>query len=169
MGEYRFTVRVAAPPEQVFDLWVNVDRAPEWIGGLTEVTDRVGEPGTTGASYVSHFGRMRSPTVVLEAERPRRIRTRFGSWLLKGENAATFEADGDGTRLDQTYRTTGAISAIAARIFASGSYKGSFQGELEHFARIAEAEAQARAEAPAHEAPAHEAPAHVSPDRSPSA
>ena len=153
MGEYRFTVHVAAPPEQVFDLWVNPDRFPEWIGGQTAVTDRAGEPGTTGATYISHFGPMRSPTVVLDAERPRRIRTRFGSWLLKGETMATFEPEGDGTRLDQTFRTTGIVSAIAARIFASGSYKGSFQGELEHFARIAGADAAADAGTAAGSAP----------------
>jgi uncharacterized protein YndB with AHSA1/START domain len=141
MGEYRFTVHVAAPPDQVFDLWVNLDRAPEWIGGLTKVTDRVGEPGTTGARYVSQFGRMRSPTEVLAAERPRHIRTEFGNWVLRGENEATFTPEGEGTRLDQTFRTQGIISAISARLFATGSYKGSFQGELEHFARIAEAEA----------------------------
>jgi uncharacterized protein YndB with AHSA1/START domain len=145
MGEYRFTVHVNAPPEQVFDLWVDPDRAPEWIRGLTAVTDRVGRPGTAGARYVSNFGRMRSPTEVLAAERPRHIRTKFGSWLLRGENEATFTPDGDGTRLDQVFRTTGLISAISARIFATGSYTGSFQGELDHFARLAAAEARAPA------------------------
>lgn len=145
MGEYRFSLRVAAPPEQVFDLWVNPDRAPEWIGGLTAITDRVGEPGTTGARHVNHFGRMRSPTEVIAAERPRHISTRFGSWLLRGETEATFTPDGDGTRIDQTLRTKGVISAISARVFAAGSYKGSFQGELEHFGRLAEADAEAAA------------------------
>lgn len=147
MGEYRFSLHVAAPPEQVFDFWVDLDRAPEWIRGLTSITDRVGEPGTTGARHVNHFGPMRSPTEVLAAERPRHIRTRFGSWLLRGENEATFTPEGDGTRIDQTFRTQGIISAISARLFAVGSYKGSFQGELAHFARIAEAEAAEAAEA----------------------
>ncbi len=149
MGEYRFSLHVAAPPEQVYDLWVNLDRAPEWIRGLTAVTDRVGEPGTTGARYVSHFGPMRSPTVVLAAERPRLFRTKFGSWLLRGEAEATFRPEGDGTRLEETFRTVGVISAISSRIFASGSYQGSFQGELEHFARSAAAEAGARPDLPA--------------------
>ncbi len=149
MAEYRFSVHVAAPPEQVFDLWVDLDRAPEWIGGLTSITDRVGEPGTTGARYVSHFGPMRSPTEVLSAERPHHVRTKFGSWLLRGENEATFTPEGDGTRIDQTFRTKGIISAISARVFAAGSYKGSFQGELEHFGRIAEAEAAAAVDATA--------------------
>ena len=143
MGEYRFSLHVAAPPEQVFDLWVDLDRAPEWIGGLTAITDRVGEPGTTSARYVSHFGPMRSPTEVLSAERPVHVKTRFGNWVLRGENEATFTPHGDGTRIDLTLRTMGIISAISARLFATGSYKGSFQGELEHFTRIAEADTPA--------------------------
>jgi uncharacterized protein YndB with AHSA1/START domain len=148
MGEYRFSVYVAAPPEQVFDLWVNLDRAHEWIRGLTSITDRVGEPGTTGATYVTRFGPVRSPTTVLSAERPRRVVTKFGNWYLRGENEATFTREGDGTRLDQTFRTVGIIPAITARIFASGSYQGSFKGELEHFRRIAEAEAAEPSAAP---------------------
>ncbi|MEP7379814.1 MAG: hypothetical protein ABI725_09680 [Chloroflexota bacterium] len=58
----------------------------------------------------------------------------------RGESQAIFDADGDGTRLTQEFWTTGLVSAIAARLFATGSYKGSFQGELNHFARIASAE-----------------------------
>jgi len=160
MGEYRFSVHVAAPPEQVFDLWVNLDRAHEWIRGLTSVTDRVGDPGTTGATYVSRFGPVRSPTTVIAAERPRHIVTKFGNWYLRGENEATFTPEADGTRLEQTFRTVGIIPAITARIFASGSYQGSFKGELEHFARLAEGEAAKGAEAKATEArpPANQTP-----------
>jgi uncharacterized protein YndB with AHSA1/START domain len=29
MSMYRFTVRVAAPPDRVFDLWTNFDRMKE--------------------------------------------------------------------------------------------------------------------------------------------
>lgn len=145
MGEYRFSLHVAAPPDQVFDLWVNLDRANEWIRGLTSITDRVGDPGATGATYVTRFGPVRSPTTVISAERPRHIVTKFGNWYLRGENEAKFTPEGDGTRLEQTFRTVGIIPAITARIFASGSYQGSFQGELQHFARLAEAEAKGAA------------------------
>lgn len=148
MAEYRFSVHVDAPPEQVFDLWVNLDRAHEWIRGLTSITDRVGDPGTTGSTYVTRFGPARSPTTVLAAERPRHIVTKFGNWYLRGENEATFTPEAGGTRLDQIFRTNGFIPAITARIFAAGSYKGSFQGELEHFARIAEADARSADAAP---------------------
>lgn len=141
VGRYRFTRHIAAPQPRVFDLWVNLDRAHEWIEGLTRISDVTGPPDRAGTRYTAWFGRMGSPTEVLEVDRPRRIRTRFGTWLLRGETEALFEPDGDGTRLTQEFRTEGLIPAIAARIFATGSWKGSFRGELNTFARIAEGEA----------------------------
>ena len=138
MPTYRFVTHVNAPPEHVFDLWTNLDRLPEWVGGLTKVTDRTGPVDRKGTTYVSWFGTMKSPTEVLDAERPRFIRTRFGSAVLKGETEARFEPDGGGTRLEQTFVTRGVVSAIAAAIFSKGSWKGSFKGELEHFRQIAE-------------------------------
>jgi hypothetical protein len=86
---------------------------------------------------------MRSPSEIVEAERPRRIATRFGSWMLRGETSATFEPTLGGTRLTQEFRTQGLIPAVSARIFSLGSFKGSFRGELETFVRVAEREARA--------------------------
>ncbi|HET9083703.1 MAG TPA: hypothetical protein VFN41_04810, partial [Candidatus Limnocylindrales bacterium] len=101
------------------------------------VTGPVDQAGTR---YVVRFGRMSSPTEVLVAERPSRFRTRFGNRLLRGEAEATFE-DVDGrTRLVEVFEIHGFISNIAARIFGMGSYKGSFQGELNAFKAIVERE-----------------------------
>ena len=141
MGEYSFTVHVEAPPEAVYGLFTDPDRMHEWIGGITRVTDISGPPGQAGSSYTAWFGRMRSPTQILEAEPPRRILGRFGNRLLRGEMEATFEVEGDGTSLTQRFRTEGAIPAIMARIFATGSWRGSFRGELATFVTIAEREA----------------------------
>jgi uncharacterized protein YndB with AHSA1/START domain len=141
MSTYRFTVHIAAPPDRVFDLWTNLDRMKEWVGGVTKVTDVSGPLDRAGTRYTVWFGGMRSPTEVLEVERPRMIRTRFGNRVLRGETVATFEPDGAGTRLTQEFRTEGLISAVIARIFATGSYRGSFRGELDTFARLAEGEA----------------------------
>jgi hypothetical protein len=96
-----------------------------------------------GSRYIVHFGPMKSPTEVLVAERPHVFRTRFGTWLLRGESEATFEDLGGRTRLTQDLRVVGVVSRIAARVFASGRYKGSFRGELEAFKAIAEREASA--------------------------
>ncbi len=143
MASYRFTAHAKAPPELVFNLWTNLERMAEWVGGVTRVTDISGPVDRAGTTYVTHFGRMRSPTQVLEVDRPRRFVTRFGNWLLHGENATSFEPDRDGTLITEEFRTVGLIPAISARIFASGSYKGSFQGELNEFVRIVEREARA--------------------------
>jgi uncharacterized protein YndB with AHSA1/START domain len=139
VGSYEFTIDIAAPVEQVFALWTDLDRAGEWIAGLTSITDRTGPPDRAGTTYVSHFGRMRSPTEILEADPPRWLRTTFGSWLLRGETTTRFEPLPDGgTRLTQTFKTIGIIPAISSRLFALGSYDGSFKGELRKFASIVE-------------------------------
>lgn len=140
MADYEFAVRIAASPDHVFDLWTDLDRMTEWVGGVTKVTDRTGPVDRAGTRYTVWFGRMASPTEVIEVERPRVFRTRFGNRLLRGESGVTLEPDGDGTILTQHFRTQGLISALMARIFAAGSYRGSFRGELEAFARIAERE-----------------------------
>jgi hypothetical protein len=116
----------------------------EWVGGVTRVTDVTGPVDRAGTRYTTWFGRIKSTTEVIEAERPRLFATRFGNVILRGTNRTILEPDGTGTRISQTFRTVGFISEISARIFAAGSYRGSFQGELEAFARLAEAEAAGR-------------------------
>jgi len=137
---HRLTAFAAAPPERVFELWVALDRMREWVGGVTKVTDVSGPVDRAGTTYVVWFGRVRSPTVVLEADRPRRFSTRFGNWILRGVNTTTFEPEGDGTRIHEVLQTEGWVSAITSRLFSMGSYKGSYQGELNEFARLAERE-----------------------------
>ena len=143
MAHYTISLYVEATPEQVFDLWTNLPRMGEWVGGVTGVTDISGPVDRVGTTYVVHFGPVKSPTTVLDAERPRRFATRFGSWVLRGTSSATFEPDGDGTRVTQEFQTIGRISAISSWLFSRGSYEGSFRGELEKFGRIAEGDARA--------------------------
>ncbi len=144
MGKYRFEIDIAAPREQVFERWIDVERSSEWIEGMSRVSEISGPLDKAGTSYKVHFGSWStSLTTILEAERPRWLRTKFGTWLLRGEQTAQFDEIPTGTRLTQTFVTNGVIPAIMARIFASGSYKGSFRGELESFRRICEIEAHA--------------------------
>jgi hypothetical protein len=84
---------------------------------------------------------MRSPTKVVAVERPRHIRTTFGNLILKGESDVRFEPNGGGTRLTQAFCTHGFVSAVFARLFAVGSFSGSFRGELDTFRRIVEGQA----------------------------
>ena len=141
VAHYKISTVVAAPIDKVFALWTDLERMGDWVGGVTGVTDISGSIDIAGTTYVVHFGPLKSPTEVLEVERPRRFATKFGSWVLRGRSSATFEPEGDGTRVTQEFETVGRISAISAWIFSRGSYEGSFRGELEKFARIAEREA----------------------------
>ena len=144
MARYTITTHVAAPPEHVFALWTNLERMGEWVGGVTGVSDVSGSVDQVGTTYVVHFGPLKSPTEVLEVRRPTLFSTRFGSVILRGRSSATFEPEADGTRITQRFETVGLVSAISSWIFSRGSYEGSFQGELEKFARIAEREAASR-------------------------
>jgi uncharacterized protein YndB with AHSA1/START domain len=143
MAEYRFSIAIDASPDRVFALWMDLDRMREWVGGVSQVTDLSGPVDRPGTRYTVWFGRMRSPTEILGVTRPRHVRTRFGNLLLKGESDVTFEPEAGGTRLKQEFRTRGLVSAILARLFAMGSYKGSFRGELEAFREIVEREERA--------------------------
>jgi uncharacterized protein YndB with AHSA1/START domain len=143
LSRYRFTTFVDAPLGLVFDLWTDMSRLHEWTEGVTKVTDITGPPGQAGSRYTVWFGRFTSRTEVLEADPPNSIRTRFGNRLLRGISSAKLEVEGVGTRLTLEFRVEGTTSRIVARIFATGTYKGSFRGELETFRRIAEREARA--------------------------
>ena len=142
MAQYTLSTHVAAPPEHVFALWTNLERMGEWVGGVTGVTEVSGPVDHAGTTYVVHFGPMKSRTEILEVEPPRRFVTRFGSRVLRGRSSATFEPDGEGTRVTQEFETVGMISAVSSWVFSRGSYEGSFRGELAKFARIAEREAR---------------------------
>jgi uncharacterized protein YndB with AHSA1/START domain len=143
MAHYRFSILIDAPPTRVFDAFMDLDRMPEWVGGVSRVTDRTGPVDQPGTRYTVWFGSMRSPTEIVAVERPGHVRTRFGNLILKGESEARFEPEDGGTRLTQEFFTRGVVSALAARLFATGSYKGSFRGELEAFRQIVEREAHA--------------------------
>lgn len=138
MGRYEFSIFIAASPERVFDLWTDLERMAEWVGGVTRVSDVTGPITQPGTTYTVWFGRMASRTQILDVERPHRFRTSFGNRILRGTNEAMFEPVGTGTQLTQRMETEGVIAAIMARMFASGSYEGSFRGELEAFRKLAE-------------------------------
>ena len=143
MAQHHVSIDIAASPDRVFSTFMDLDRMVEWVGGVTRVTDVTGPIDVAGTRYTVHFGPMKSPTEILEVDRPHHVRTRFGNLILKGESDVRFEVIREGTRLTQVFRTRGFVSAITGRLFAAGSYEGSFKGELEKFRTIVEREASA--------------------------
>jgi hypothetical protein len=144
VARFEFRSVVAAPPELVFDLWNDLDRAREWLVGLQKVTDRSGPPDQPGSSHVLWFNGRPAPVTVLEVDRPLRIVNRLGGGLFKGTLGATFEPQGGGTRITEWLEPEGLGPTIAGWIFSKGSWRGSFQGELKTFKQLAEREAQQR-------------------------
>ncbi len=138
MGRYQFELLIDAPRERVFEAWTDLGLMREWVGGVTDVTDVSGPVTQPGTTYVLSFGRMRSRVEILEVDPPRHFRSRGANWILKLDNDAVFQEEGGGTRMRQTLVTKGLVSALFARIFATGSFKGSFRGELNEFKRLVE-------------------------------
>jgi hypothetical protein len=103
-----------------------------------------------------------APVKVLEAERPRRIRSRLEGGIFKGTTEARFEPAGDATgatagaagaagsagaaggrtRITQWFEPEAGFPTVMAWIFSKGSWKGSFKGELNTFKSIVEREAR---------------------------
>ena len=148
MGRHTNSQHIDAPPEVAFDLWTNLERQHEWIGGVTDVVDVTGPGGRRRDEVHGDVRQHEEPNQVLEADRPRRFVVHFGNWILRGRNSATFEPEDGGTLVTVRLDTEGIFPAIMARIFSLGSWRGSFRGELAHFARLAELDARRSPEDP---------------------
>ena len=144
MAEHTFEVEIAAPPETVYDIWTNPERSPGWTEGLTRVTDVTGAPGQAGTRWTAWFGRTAASVQVTVGQRPHRFAWRVRLGPLSSEFDSTFEPSPSGTRMAETVRTRGVIGWAWNRILSTGSYRGSFRGELQAFARICEREGRPR-------------------------
>ena len=140
------SIDIGAPPVRVFDLWVDVERMPEWTEGLTRVTDVSGPTGEAGTRWSAWFGRSRAGAEIVAADRPRHVAwtIRFGP--LAAEIDCRFEPVAAGTRMTETIRTRGLVGGMWRRILSAGTYRGSFRGELATFARLCERDSRAVAD-----------------------
>lgn len=144
MAEHSFTIQIAVPPEWAFDIWVDPKRSVEWTEGLRTVSDLSGPAGQAGTRYRAGFGRVAGLVEVLVGDRPRRYVWRVRLGPLSAEFDTRFEATGSGTRMTETVRTRGLLGWAWNRILSSGSYRGSFLGELRVFGGICERDWQRR-------------------------
>ncbi len=147
MGRYTYTIEVEAPQELVYALWTDLDLMKTWVGGVSKVSPPSGPMDQAGTRYTVFFGKARSETEIVDVDPPRLFMTRFGNVYLRGTNrtqVVPVYANGERSRITQTFVTDGFLPDIVGRIFGHGSYRGSFLGELRHFGRIAEAEAAKR-------------------------
>jgi len=88
-------------PEEVWRVYVDPSRIPEWQTGSPVIEDVRGAGDRPGTTYTSKRGPGVAQTTVLEAERPRRLVTRTQAYLgLQFDVVSQLEPEADGTRLE---------------------------------------------------------------------
>ena len=106
MGDLEHSVWIQAPADEVWRIYVDPRRIPDWQTGSPVIEDVTGSGDAPGSTYVSRRGPGRATTTVLEAERPRRLVTGTDAYLgLRFTVVSTLEALDDGTRLDLRVQT----------------------------------------------------------------
>ena len=71
MSHLATTIRVAAPPEIVFDLVADPARGPQWQTMISDMGEISGRPGGVGSSYIGYYrvaGRRLEGRFVVTAE-----------------------------------------------------------------------------------------------------
>jgi uncharacterized membrane protein len=149
MGHISRTTHVKATPEQVFDLFANVERLPEWQVPAAEVKDITGTPGTVGFGWTTattFAGRkMESPMKITAIERPRMFEIK-GTGSQTGTVRGRFEPAAGGTdvTIESEYEMPlGFIGDAANKLFFEKSFAESWDKSLEKLKALVEAEAPA--------------------------
>lgn len=148
MAHTKMTMHLEAPIERVFDLYIDVNRWPEWMPGLLEIKEVTG-PLDTAGSKVREISRWLGRTMdswdeVAEAERPHLIKL-----TSQGEGAHTsmtlrLTPAGQGTDAEVTFdleMPAGFFGQIADRLFVEKAAERTGRHALENFKALVEAEA----------------------------
>jgi uncharacterized protein YndB with AHSA1/START domain len=125
--------------ERAWDLWVDAARYTQWQTMLFAVREISGPVSTPGTTYVlDHGPKMQRRVRVLVAERPVRHVIEQSGMGVQDELTATFEPEGDGTRLTLfvVYRL-GRLMTLLARLDRKSRSERELQRELDRLAVIA--------------------------------
>jgi coenzyme Q-binding protein COQ10 len=146
MAHLKLTEHIEAPIEDVFELFIDAKRWPEWFAGGTEVKEITGPPDQVGTRIrdVSTFmGRqMESWTEVVEVERPHLYRMATEGAGLKGTGTFRLTPAGQGTdvHVENEYELpAGFLGGIADRLFIEKAMERQLRHSAENFKALAEA------------------------------
>lgn len=100
MGTLEQSVWIEATPEQVWRVYVDPLRIPDWQTGKPVIGEVVGAPGEAGSSYQSKRGPLVARTTVLSANAPHELRTTADAYFgLQFEVTSRLSARAGGTDL----------------------------------------------------------------------
>jgi uncharacterized membrane protein len=148
MAHLTMTQHLEAPIERVFDLYIDVQRWPEWMPGLLEIKEVTG-PLDRAGSKVREISRWLGRTMdswdeVVEAERPHLVK--MSSQLEGAKTTMTLRLTpgGKGTEAEIEFdyaMPAGFFSQIADRLFVEKAAQRTSRHALENFKALVEAEA----------------------------
>jgi uncharacterized protein YndB with AHSA1/START domain len=140
MGRYEISVDVPLAPDEVFRLWTDAGRWPQWQVGLLRIAEASGPATQVGTAFILDFGPgMKRNTRVVEVDPPRTYAVEEDGMRSRNRTAVAFEPIGSGTRIVLTYDLQvqlGAVSGVMERLTRGSTTKTGRQ-ELERFARFA--------------------------------
>ena len=125
VGVLEYSIWIKAAPEQVWRIYADPARIPDWQTGRPEIREARGTPGEPGSTYVSKRGPLAARTTVLTAEVPYELVTRTDAYLgLQFEVTSRLRGSSGGTDLHlrvQTHwrRGLGPVAKIAERVVLS--------------------------------------------------
>ena len=106
MLETRGHVEIARPPEAVFDYLADMRNEPSWRPGAAEVRAASEDPIGRGSSFEGTYARAGTVRCVIsEYERPGRLTIHGDAKGMSFDDAITFTATDNGTRLEAVMRT----------------------------------------------------------------
>jgi uncharacterized protein YndB with AHSA1/START domain len=106
MGDYVYSVWIDASPAQVWDVYVDPRRIPEWQTGKPVIEEVLGEPGEPGATYVSRRGPLVARTRVLTAAAPAHLESETDAYLgMRFRVTSRLTERNGGTQLELTAET----------------------------------------------------------------
>lgn len=146
MAHVKWTEHIEAPIEDVFELFIDVKRWPEFMPGGSEVKEVTGPLDTVGTSVrtAMHFlGRkMESWDEVVEVERPRLLKFISRGAGMESEAWYRMTPAGEGTdvEMEVDYELpAGFLGHIADRLFLEKAMERQMRHTAENFKALAEA------------------------------
>lgn len=147
MGDVKYTYRIDAPPERVFDFGLITERFPEWNASLNEVKDISGPLDRVGATYTALMrvgGRpLETRWEVVRFERPSYFELKGTTPGGSARQISRLEPIGAGTEVffELHYELPGGfLGQFADKLFVERAIERDVKHSADNYKAIVEAE-----------------------------